>query len=72
MCCPLDGWHTKDVFYHLCCKVCVVTGGGSGIGAAFVRRAVVDGARAVVVADISLTAAERTAAQSQRSIVLHP
>jgi NAD(P)-dependent dehydrogenase (short-subunit alcohol dehydrogenase family) len=36
---------------HIQDKVCVVTGGASGIGAAMARRFVREGARAVVVAD---------------------
>ncbi len=42
-------------------KVVVVTGGGSGIGAALCRRFTAEGARAVVVADIDGEAAEAVA-----------
>lgn len=39
-------------------KVCVITGGGNGIGEAFARRFVAEGAR-VVVSDIEAAAVER-------------
>ena len=45
-------------------KVIVVTGAGSGIGAALVRRFVAEQARAVVAVDIDAAAAERTAADA--------
>jgi NAD(P)-dependent dehydrogenase (short-subunit alcohol dehydrogenase family) len=44
-------------------KVIVVTGGGSGIGAALSRRFAADGAAHVVVADINLPGAEAVAAE---------
>ncbi|HKW71340.1 MAG TPA: glucose 1-dehydrogenase [Candidatus Dormibacteraeota bacterium] len=43
-------------------KVCIITGSGSGIGAASARLFVSEGAR-VVVADIDLDAASKTAAE---------
>lgn len=42
-------------------KVVVITGGGSGIGAALARRFAADGARAVVVADLHADAAQAVA-----------
>lgn len=45
-------------------KVAIVTGGGSGIGAAAVQRLYEEGA-AVVVADVNLAAAEKVAKQVQ-------
>ncbi len=39
-------------------KVVIVTGGGSGIGAALVRRFAADGAEAIVVADLAADAAQ--------------
>lgn len=44
-------------------KVIVVTGGGSGIGAAMVRRFAQEGPRAIVVADLHGDHAERIAAE---------
>lgn len=41
--------------------VCVVTGGGSGIGAALCREIVKGGARVLIVADLDVVAAERVA-----------
>ena len=42
-------------------KLAIVTGGGSGIGAAAAKRFVQEGARAVVVADLNLENAQRVA-----------
>lgn len=44
-------------------KVIVVTGGGNGIGAAMARRFAAEGARAIVVADLDGTAAQRVAGE---------
>lgn len=44
-------------------QVVVVTGAGSGIGAALARRFAAEGARAIVVADLDLAAAQRVAAE---------
>jgi len=44
-------------------KVCVVTGGGSGIGAALCRHFAALGARRVVVADLNEAAAQHVAAE---------
>lgn len=44
-------------------KVVVITGGGSGIGAALARRFAAQGAEAVVVTDLSATAATSVAAE---------
>lgn len=45
-------------------KIIVVTGAGSGIGRALVKRFVAEGAAAVVAADINVDAAHRTAAEA--------
>jgi NAD(P)-dependent dehydrogenase (short-subunit alcohol dehydrogenase family) len=42
-------------------KVAIVTGGGSGIGAAAARRFLQEGARIVVVSDLELASAQRVA-----------
>jgi len=44
-------------------KVCVVTGGAAGIGRALAARFVSDGAAAVVVADVNVTALAETASE---------
>ena len=44
-------------------RVVVVTGGGGGIGGALCRRFAVEGARAVVVADVDQASAARVAAE---------
>lgn len=44
-------------------KIIVVTGGGSGIGAAMVRRFAAEGPRAIVVADLNQAQAEAVAAE---------
>jgi NAD(P)-dependent dehydrogenase (short-subunit alcohol dehydrogenase family) len=50
-------------------KVLLVTGGGSGIGAATARRFAVEGGR-VAVADVNLSAAEQVAAELDGSIAV--
>jgi NAD(P)-dependent dehydrogenase (short-subunit alcohol dehydrogenase family) len=47
-------------------KICIVTGGGSGIGASICRAFAHEGAK-VVVADVDAAAAERTAADIRSS-----
>ncbi len=44
-------------------KVCVVTGGAQGIGRAMALRFAQEGARAVVIADVEIAAAQHTAAE---------
>ncbi|MDP9144874.1 MAG: SDR family NAD(P)-dependent oxidoreductase, partial [Actinomycetota bacterium] len=44
-------------------RVIVVTGGGSGIGAAMARRFASDEPRALVLADLDLEAAQRAAGE---------
>ena len=47
-------------------RVAIITGAGDGLGAAVATRFAADGAHAIVIADIDLAAAQRSAAEVER------